>query len=357
VPPAPLFASHRVLNLTIEAPLSSILKDRSQTSTEHPGTVTIDLGNGERTVVRVQVRTRGNTRLRRTICDFPPLRLDFDREQAAQTLFSGQDKLKLVTHCQDHRSEYEQYVLQEYLTYRVYNLLTELSFRVRLARITYLDTEAGRDALTRYAFMIESDEQVAGRNDLELIRRKTISPADVDPLQLSLLEVFQYLIGNTDWSAFVYEEGKDECCHNTLPIATASGWVFPVPYDFDIAGIITARYADNLYGPQDRFGIRSVRQRLYIGRCDSEPYLDRVFQSFDDNKNSIYSLYREQADLGPKVLAERLDYLDEFFDVIHDPAKVRRRIVRDCRPSPRETATLPRVDAGTPPRRSSPSAA
>jgi hypothetical protein len=261
------------------------------------------------------------------------LRLDFNRKQVEHTVFSGQDKLKLVTHCQDRRSAYDQYVLQEYLIYRTYNLLTDLSFRVRLARITYVDTDGERDPLTRHAFLIESDEHVAARNGLELVRLKTISPAKVDPLQLSLLEVFQYLIGNTDWSAFRYEIGKDECCHNTLPIGRPSGWVVPVPYDFDIAGIITTRYANHLYGPQERFGITSVRQRLYMGSCDSEPYLDHVRAIFEQRKDMIHALYREQPDLEPKIVEETLQYIDEFYEVIEDRRRVNRELVRNCRPA------------------------
>ena len=64
----------------------------------------------------------------------PPLFVSFGDETARGTLFEGQTMLPLTTHCRDS-SSYEQYVLKEYLAYRIYNLLTDKSLRVRLARV------------------------------------------------------------------------------------------------------------------------------------------------------------------------------------------------------------------------------
>ena len=139
---AQLFASHEPLPLTIEAPFTSIFKEREDDAKEFPGKVTVHSADRPSVALDVDIRTRGKARLSRQICQFPPLRLDFPRTRVESTVFAGQDRLKLVTHCQDGRGEYEQYVLQEYLVYRVLNLLTDLSFLVRLVRGTYVDTEA-----------------------------------------------------------------------------------------------------------------------------------------------------------------------------------------------------------------------
>jgi hypothetical protein len=224
-------------------------------------------------------------------------------------------------------------VLQEYLIYRSYNLLTDMSFRVRLARITYTDTDGDRDTLTRYAFLIEDEETLAKRNHWQVLHVPHIPPDFMDPARLSLLELFQFMIGNTDWSAFTKELDRDECCHNTKPIGnSATGPVFSVPYDFDITGVISTRYANRLFRENlERMGLRSVRERLYKGRCASEPYLEHTFRVFNENKESIYALYRDQEGLEPDILEKSLEYFDEFYEIINDPGKVRREIVRKCR--------------------------
>jgi hypothetical protein len=160
-----------------------------------------------------------------------------------------------------------------------------------------------------------------------------IPPDFFEPVQLSLLEMFQFLIGNTDWSAFMKEPDRSECCHNTKPIGDgAVGPVFSVPYDFDIAGVVSTRYANRLFRENlERMGLRSVRDRRYKGRCASEPHLENTFQLFNENKGAIYALYREQEGLEEEIVEKSLEYFDEFYEIINDPGKARREIVRACR--------------------------
>jgi hypothetical protein len=327
-----LFNSHDFLVLTIEAPLTTIFKDRGQESEEHPGTVSYDNADGNAVTLPVDIRTRGKTRLQPKICRFPPLRLDFPSDEVGGTLFAGQDKMKLVTHCQDSRSEYEQYVLQEYLIYRTYNLLTEMSFQVRPAHITYVDTDGERDTLTRYAFLIEDEDAMAARSNWGVLHTPLIPPHEMDPMQLALLEVFQYMIGNTDWSAFMREPGREECCHNTKPIGDPAGPVFSVPYDFDITGVVATRYANRLFRENlERANLRTVRQRLYRGACASGMYLDQIFHAFNEQRESIYALYREQEALEPEIMEKSLEYYDDFYEIINDSGKIRREFTRKCR--------------------------
>jgi hypothetical protein len=328
----PLFASHDALTFTVEAPLKSIMKEREQESEEFPGAVIVDSPGGEKVSLSVKVRTRGKTRLQKRVCKFPPLRLNFQQDSVAGTMFEGQDKLKLVTHCQDDKDEFRQYVLLEYLTYRTYNLLTEMSFRVRLAGITYVDTEGSRDPATSYAFLIEDEEMMAARNGWEYLAVPRIPPNMADGFNLALVEVFQYFIGNTDFSAFMPEPEKHECCHNTKPIGTMAGPVFSVPYDFDMAGLLNTRYANRLYrGNLEQLGIRNVRERLYRGFCQSESLLPAVLDLFNQKREEIYALYREQQGLEPKVLEKTLEYFDKFYEVINDEGKTKREFRDRCR--------------------------
>lgn len=328
----PLFSSHDVVSFTIRAPFEDIFEHRGEESEEYPGMVLMRRESGESDTLDVDIRTRGRTRLTKRICRFPPLRLDFPKDSVAGTLFESQNRLKLVTHCQDDREQYEQYVLLESLIYRIYNTLTDLSFRVRLARITYEDTAGERETVTRYGFLIEHEDALAARTGWSYVRTRVVPPDAVDPENLAKVEVFQYLIGNTDWSAFAAEPGSSECCHNTKPIGSRAGPVFMVPYDFDIAGLSNTRYANRLFRRNlDEMGLRSVRERRFRGLCRSAEYWPVVFATFNDRRSEIEELFTSQGGLDADVLEEALEYIGEFYDVINDEGRVRREIEGYCR--------------------------
>ncbi len=321
-----LFASNDPLTLTIEAPLEAIFKEREQVSSYHPGVVILEDSDGSRVRLDVQLKTRGKFRLNPRNCGFPPLRINFKKKQVEGTIFSGQDKLKLVTHCQDKRADYEQYILLEHLAYRTYNLLTDLSYQVRLARITYVDTEGDREPLTKYAFFIEDDDDMAGRNGWGALQVPMVPPFEYEQDQLNLAEVFQFLVGNTDWAAFSAAPDEPECCHNVTVVGNPAGPVYPVPYDFDWTGLVSARYAR----PDPSLPIYSVRQRMYRGLCRDSDQLDVTLPAFLKQKEAIYALYQNQEGLEERQVERAVKYLDEFYEIIEDPKKVKREMHDRC---------------------------
>jgi hypothetical protein len=322
-----LFESEDPLTLTIEAPLETIFKEREQESSYHPGAMILENADGSRSSLDIEVKTRGKFRLNRRNCGFPPLRINFKTKQVENTVFAGQDKLKLVTHCQDKRDEYQQYILLEYLVYRTYNLLTDMSFRVRLARINYVDTDEDRDPITKYAFFIEDDELMAARNGWDLLQVPVVPPVAYKQDQLNLAEVFQFLAGNTDWDAFKGPPDEIDCCHNVKVIGNPQGPVFPVPYDFDWTGMVSARYAK----PDPSLSIRTVRQRLYRGVCLVRDQLSSTIPAFEQQKEAIYGLYQNQEGLEEKQIERSVDYLDDFYEIVGDPKKVERNMYDRCR--------------------------
>jgi len=326
-PPAPLFMSDDVLNLTIEGPLERVFDERGQDPESFDAQLRYRAPDGSESTFDIELRTRGFYRLKRETCKFPPLRVNFKRSAVEGTIFAGQDKLKLVTHCQDSREEYQQYVLQEYLIYRAYNLFTDVSFRVRPAMITYVDTERRRDTVTRYAFFLEDDDAMAIRNGWDMLEVPQVVPSQMQQPPLALVEVFQFMIGNTDWDAF-RPEPDDPCCHNTKLVGSVESMtVIPVPYDFDWAGIVDARYAT----PNPELGIRSVRNRLYRGICRPREELDTVLAGFLERREAVYETFRSVPALDPRRLEDMIEYLDEFYAIIGNPARVEREIVRRCR--------------------------
>jgi hypothetical protein len=326
---APLFASHDVLSMRLEGPLERVFEERDPEDPEAYEAVLSwrTVGGGQESQT-ISLRTRGQFRLQRRTCDFPPLRVNFKKSAVEGTLFAGQDKLKLVTHCQDGRDEYEQYVLQEYLIYRMYNLFTEESFRVRLAQMTYVDSEAKRDSITKYAFFIEDEDAMAARNGLEVLEVAQLPPEQASRWDLVRFELFQFLIGNTDFDPFAAEPDDEYCCHNAVLIGSILDMlVIPVPYDFDWSGVISARYAK----PAEILGIRSVRERRFWGVCRPREEWELTFPVFEKHRQAIYDLFRAQPDLDPDRLEDSLEYFDEFYEIIGDDGRVRREIESPCR--------------------------
>ncbi len=316
----PLFASHQTLRLSLKADWGTIFKDRSQESEYRPAKLYIEGPDGSPASLDVEVRTRGNFRLQSQICGFPPLRLNFPKEGTENTVFSGQNKLKLATHCQDRREQYEQITLQEYLIYRTFNLLTDQSFRVRLARITYIDAAGERDTLTKYGFLIEDEDAMAVRLGGTVLDLEGIHDDNTDQEQMTLIAVFQYFIGNTDWSVWAL--------HNIVLVdIPPNPFPTPVPYDFDWAGVIEAPYAR----PDAKLPIRSVRQRLYRGYCKDPAELEPILEQFKREKDAIYALWTAQEGLDRKTLKRAIEYFDEFYTMIEDSKAVEREFVRSCR--------------------------
>jgi hypothetical protein len=322
---APLFQSHDILKLTLRTDIDFLRSERD-TVEEAEGTVTfVDL-NGSETTKPVQVRARGNFRRDPRNCNFPPLRLNFPTGQMEGTVFEGQDRLKLVTPCQDSRDDYQRYIYDEYLAYRVSNILTPYSYRVRLVEITYEDTSGEYETRTKHGFLIEADDQMAARNRSVFLEVPQMHPMMADGDQSVLVGMFNYMIANLDWSAVYF--------HNAVVIRHEDGQHFTVPYDFDFAGAINARYA--VVPPELQDEVRRVRQRLYRDFCRPQLTYENAVAMFADKRESIEELYRTfPYYAAPGHAQEAIEYYEEFWEVLENPRRFESRIVDDCTPMPR----------------------
>ncbi len=313
----PLFASHETLELRIEANFDKIHKERKDKAKSYPATLRVEGPDGAEQELGLKIKTRGLFRLKRSTCKDPPLRLDFPKTKLEGTIFEGQNKLKLVTHCRDNDS-YEQNALEEYLIYRTFNLLTDSSFRVRLVRITYVDSRGKDDDKVRYGFLIEDEDVLAKRLDGFIVKSKQAHPSLLSDEDAALVAVFQYMIGNTDFSVVFF--------HNIKIVQTASGSYLPIPYDYDWAGLVGAPYAK----PNSRLGTRSVRDRVYMGYCRPAMDFALIYQRFQQNHEAILDLFANQEGLSEDNRKRAARYLGEFFETLEDPSKAAWKIVGRC---------------------------
>lgn len=260
-PAKPLFAGEDMIHVTLTGPFGTFRTARED-STAVDGTLAVT-GGGTAETLPVKLSVRGITRRRTDICQFPPLWVEFVQKPGPTSLFAGQHKLKLVTHCQN-AADFQHYQLLEYAAYKIYNALTPQSFRARLATIDYVDP-AGK-TMTHIGFFLEDAGDVAKRNDL--VQAKVgdrILVATLDPPAAARYAVFEYLIANLDWALNGGPAGT-HCCHNTRLIAAtkdATTGYTPVPYDFDFSGMVDAPYAQ----PPEKVQVPNVRTRYYRGFC------------------------------------------------------------------------------------------
>ena len=313
--PRPLFADHAIVHLVIKAPFSRLKANRAANAPEVDGVLVSPGAALESLPIKLSVR--GLTRRRADICGFPPLRIEFVDKPPAGSLFAGQKKLKLAVHCLPSVAA-QKYILLEYAAYRLANVLTPLSFEVRLASIDYQEPD-GRPVVSRYAFLVESEKDLAKRNGLaEAPAAHRVAVSALSAKEAARYAVFEYMIGNVDWSMALGAVGE-KCCHNTKLLAQpgAATGLIPISYDFDSAGLVAPPYAL----PPEGAGISDVRDRRYRGYCVHRTEAQAVAARILAEKPKYFAVLDETPGLDPSALRTADAYLGRFFNQIAaDPA-------------------------------------
>jgi hypothetical protein len=202
----------------------------------------------------------------------------------------------------------------------MYNALTPLSHLTRLAKIRYIPADDTAKAVTKFAFFIEDDDDLAKRNSGKMQQGGSFS--DMEPKQMDLVATFQYMVGNTDWSVFAIHNIR------VIDVGSASGgFFFPVAYDFDFSGLVGSTYA----APDERLPIKSVKTRLYRGPCRKIEELLPTIELFSSKRDSVYAAIRGQPGLEPNRLKEAINYLDDFYDQIKKPKDFNGALGYACR--------------------------
>jgi hypothetical protein len=318
----PLFASDDPIRVTIRGPIGVIARN-AEDSTEPRDAQLILAGLPD--VYPIRLSARGITRRKKDVCSFPPLRVDFAQKPPATSVFVHQGRLKLVTHCQSQEG-FQQQLLLEYSAYRIFNLLSPTSFRARLATVDYQDP-SGKAIVTRWGFFIEDLDDVARRNGMaKPAVGARIQSTQLEPRQAARVGLFEYMIGNLDWSMRAGPEGEP-CCHNSRLIAAKGVTsLTSVPYDFDYSGLVDASYAV----PPEGFGINSVRTRAFNGFCRLNGETVAAAAEFRAKRPEIEALYGGIPGMSERTRAKALAYLAGFYKDIATDDLVRTKVLKRC---------------------------
>jgi len=313
-----LFGKNSIIDIDLITNMKKLRKDHSES--KYQKAILIYRTKQDTTILNTEIRTRGNFRKQRSICNFPPIQMRFDSVSAIGTIFQGQTRLKMVTHCRTNRKPYLQNMFQEYLIYRTLNIITDSSYRVRLARIRYIDKKGRTDTIVSYTFFKERSRDLAIRLGGKTLKVKRVHPTRTIHSHMNKISLFQYMIGNTDWSV--------RYLHNIKIIATDSKRLpIAIPYDFDWSGAVFAPYSE----PNEVFDIKSVRERVYRGYVVQDKILYRNIRIFNRKKEMIYELYNNFELLTESERKQTLKYYNQFYRIINRPASLKHNIIKEAR--------------------------
>ena len=311
-----LFDSDSILHITLKGNVKDLLNDRSSTTPKlFPISLNLKNEDGTELAMSVQMKTRGHFRRIKGNCTYPPLLIQFNDNHAVKnTPFENQQKLKLVMPCRG-----DEYVVKEWMVYKLYNLVTPMSFKARLVWLTLEDDKAKKTVEPFYAMILEDEDQVASRNLTVLVEKK-INPQQAQINPFLTTAVFEYMIGNTDWGVQYLQNikliAKDT---NARPVI--------VPYDFDHAGIVNAPYAN----PAPELQLSSTKERRYRGYCiQSLNQFDDVISLFNTLKPKFYQLYSNSNLLDPKSIKSTLQFLDGFYTTINNSKAWQKAFTYPC---------------------------
>jgi hypothetical protein len=310
-----LFDSDEVIELTLRGDLKTVFKDRGDDPQYHPANLYYQ-ADKDSINIPIKIKTRGHFRKMSSNCKYPPILLNFAKSSTPEnSVFYGQDKMKLVTPCRG-----DKYVIHEYLVYKLYNLITPRSFKARLVKVIYQDTVKNKDSDPLYGILLEDEEQMAMRNQSRNVEKIGLRPEETKKDDFLKMAVFEYMIGNTDWSVQFQQNIKLITVDSTsLPTV--------VPYDFDHAGIVRAPYAK----PAEELKMSSTRERRYRGYCIPDmTQFTEVFEIFNQLKDDFYAVYKGNSLLDSKYQDQTIKFLDKFYATINDPELAQKAFSYPC---------------------------
>lgn len=310
------FEDTSIIHATITTNMGMIFRKKNKPGLQFPANLSMSLPDGNTINEPIILTVRGH--FRRDKCFLPPLTIDFKDKKTSVLKPLG--SLKLVSQC--YTSDIgEKYLLSEFLVYKMYNLLTDKSFRVRLLNLKLTDSSGKKKTDIEYAFLMEDIKNVAKRNNCTYLKAK-IDPRNTDNYQMTMACIFEYMIGNTDFGV--------SANHNTrllLSKTDSARRPFMVPYDFDFSGFVNTNYSI----PDPNLDIPDVRTRLYRGFAEPQVIVNEVVDVFKKQKDSIYSVINNFNLLSIKSRKELTDYLDDFFKLINNPTRVKYTFIENAR--------------------------
>lgn len=315
--PSDFFEKEEPANFTLKFNIKEFVSKNDSTK-DFPTTLTYYTNDSVEINHNVFIKARGISRQR--FCDFPPFFLKLNNSEISTNNLKSK-KAKVVTLCKNV-SGYNHYLYKEYLIYKLYNLFTDNSFRVRLVNVTFIDEGRKNKRTERLLFVIEPEKLLAERINAVPIKRDELNYRHVEPSSADIMCMFQFMIGNTDFTV----NGR----HNVKLLKSkdfTQTKLIAVPYDFDFAGIINAEYAN----PAELLSIDNVADRYYLGICRSDEEFLQTINIFKEKKQEVYDIIDSFEYLPKREIRYTLNYIDEFYRLLEKSNFIEKQLRRTCR--------------------------
>jgi len=313
-----IFEGNEPLNLTLKYDITSFIRNKFK-GEYLDAELRLHLSETDSIIKNIRLKARGN--FRRGHCFFPPIYLNFKTDPIVNSDLGGYKKIKLVTQCTLSKA-YQSYTYKEYLVYKLYNLFTDKSFRVRLLNITYIDTGKKGHNYKQIGFVIEPIELVIDRTNSVEVNAQFVKSQNIIESEMDQVALFQYMIGNTDWRA---KGGHNLKYMKSISLFTDK--VSPVPYDFDYSGFVDTEYAM----PQEWTSIKHIYEREYLGYCRNDEAYRTVIDKFARKKSSVYETIQSCTYLSEKEKKKLIYFIDEFYDMLDNPDLLIYVMNKECR--------------------------
>ena len=312
-----LFEDERPIEVTLTTDIGSLIDNRKDPTFQKAAIAWKFPDSSSAINEEIQIRPRGITR--KIVCNMASLMLDF--KTAGSPRLSSLNKLKMVGGCGKTNSD-EQFALKEYLVYKIYNLFTEMSFRVRLLHVKYEDSKGKSKSFTQYAYVIEDVDDMAKRNRCREKKGKSFNSERTNRDMMTLVAVFQFMIGNTDWSVPNFHNIK-----LLVPKTDSLAMPFVVPYDFDYSGIVNTGYAV----PTEELGLYGVTERLYRGFPRTMEEIEAIAAVFIQKEEQVKVIINNFSLCDTKAKKQMINYVESFYQIMRNKKQLKSTFIDNAR--------------------------
>lgn len=312
------FASEELLEMTLAFDIKGLVKSKNKPE-YFDASLTVKESGTDSITQQIKVKARGYFRC--NFCSFPPLMMKFKNKNDDAIQVQGKT-LKLVTHCHQ-TAKFDEYVLKEYLAYKLLNNLdSNYSFKTRLVRIHYVDVNKSKNSYTAYGILIENETMLAQRNNAVIIKSDKFTPKDMNTKDMNRMALFNFMIGNTDWSVQMQHNIKI-----LMSFDRPNGKAIPVLYDFDYSGLVNTYYA----APFEELPIKSVTERYYQGICTGAEQIKPLIEEFAGLKDRMLGTIQDFQYLSKNDKKQAESYISSFYGLYRNQNYMISQLNRTCK--------------------------
>lgn len=296
--------------IKIETNFNQLVKKKHKEEYQ-PGVFKFKDEAGEELSLDMKLRSRGN--IRKTVCHYPPIKVNFKKSALDSLGFKKRDQLKLVLQCHNSKSNMD-YLLRERFIYDLYKEIDTCAMKAQLVHLEFYHD--GKLDKKLDGFLVETEEDFAKRMNVTVVESGRLNSTVLKRDHFLKMCAFQYMIANTDWSI-----GNK---HNVEIISLPNKKLVAVPYDFDYSGFVGTEYAV----PHESLSLKSIHTRLVMNKTITDQEAISVANYFITKKEDFLAVCDNASYLSDKEKDRAKKYINKFYAAIGSDKRAVQCLVR-----------------------------